>query len=40
MPEKDRYHRILLICGLKKENTNELIYNIVIDVGNKLMVTK
>ena len=24
--DKDKYHMILLICGLYKNNTNELIY--------------
>ena len=24
--ERDKYHRILLICGILKNDTNELIY--------------
>ena len=23
--EKDKYHTVLVICGIKKKNTNELI---------------
>ena len=37
--EKDKYHMILLLCGLlRKKDTNELIYKT--DVENKLIVTK
>ena len=41
--EKDKYHMILLICGILKTGTNELIYKTEIeltDVENKLMVTR
>ena len=40
--EKDKYHMISLICGIKKtKGTNELIYKteIAIDVENNLVVT-
>ena len=30
-PEKDKYHVISLICGIQKDNTNELIYQIETD---------
>ena len=33
--EKDKYYMISLICGILKENTNELT-----DIENKLTVTK
>ena len=36
--EKDKYHVISLICGILKNNTNELIYKTEIDIENKLMV--
>ena len=29
--EKDKYHMISLICGIYKNDTNELIYNIETD---------
>ena len=29
--EKDKYHMILLICGIKKDDTNEIIYKTKID---------
>ena len=29
--EKDTYHMILLICGIKKNDTNELTYKVEID---------
>ena len=29
--EKDKYHVILLICGIQKNGTNELIYKTEID---------
>ena len=40
--EKDKYHRISLICGNLKNGTNELIYKTETDsdIDNKLMVTK
>ena len=40
--EKDKYHMISLICGLLKNDTNELIYKTEIDshTVNKFMVTK
>ena len=38
--EKDKYHMILLICGILKTGTNELIYKTEINVENKLTVTK
>ena len=39
--EKDKYH-ILLICGILKKNTNELIYKAEIDpqTESKFMVTQ
>ena len=36
--QKDKYHTILLICGIKKRGTNEFIYKT--EVENKLMVTR
>ena len=30
-PDKDKYHMILLICGIKKKDTNELICKTEID---------
>ena len=29
--EKDTYHMILLICGIQKNDTNELTYKVEID---------
>ena len=41
LPEKDKYRVILLICGILKNGTSELIYKIELtDVANKLLVTK
>ena len=39
--EKDKYHMILLICGIKKNGTNELTHKTerVRDTENKLTVT-
>ena len=40
--EKDKYHRISLICGILKMGQNNLFTNRnrVTDIENKLMVTK
>ena len=40
--EKDTYHMILLMCGIYKNSTNELIYKteIIINVKKKLTVTR
>ena len=37
--EKDKYHMILLICGIWKNDTSEL-RNRLTDIENKFMVTK
>ena len=40
--EKDKYHMILLTCGILKKGTNEVIHRTerVTDVANKFTVTK
>ena len=39
--EKDKYHMISLVCGILKNDTNELFYktNRLTDLENKLMVS-
>ena len=32
MPDKDKYHMILLVWNIKKRDTNELIYKTEIDI--------
>ena len=38
--EKDKYHKISLICGIYRNDTNELIYKTDSDIENKLTVTE
>ena len=38
--EKDKYHMVVLVCGIKKNDTNELTYKTETDSEDTLMVTK
>ena len=42
LTEKNKCHMISLICGILKNDTNQLIYktNRLTDIENKLMITK